>query len=243
MFLIGANLGPVYQDSYWNDIRKQFMDYRHVCLRDYSSYSMIRDLFHVQYAPDVIFLTPQPEPVDVGENVVISVVDIGARSKNHAVVTAYYELLRDTVEKFNARNIPVTLVSFCRFEGDEQAIDHLLEMVSDDTNVSTCLYNNNIQEILSLFSSASYIVASRFHAVILALSFGKPVFPISYNCKTKHYLEDVGFQGRYATLEELPDTTLEDVLHNYDNRIITDCTQHKKYAKNQYRALREYLDR
>ena len=241
-FLIGANLGPVYKESYWPKIREEFMGFRHVCLRDYSSYRMLHDLPHIQYAPDVVFLATQPEPVDRGENVVISVIDMAQRTKDCAIIDGYYQLLRDTILEFGVRNIPVTLVSFCKIEGDEAAIDHLISMLPDRSNVSVCNYDGHIPKLLSLLSDATYIIASRFHSMILAFSFGKPTFPISYNCKIKHYLEDMNFQGNYATLSQIPDTTVADVLYNYEQKIITDCTQHKKYAQNQFRALREFLD-
>lgn len=242
-FLIGANLGPVFAESYWPNIRGEFQSFRHVCVRDYSSYQAMRDLPHVQYAPDVIFLAHQPEPVDRGENVVISVVDISRHTSDPGIMDAYYGLLRDTVVELVSRNIPVTLTSFCKAEGDEKAIERLLSMMPDRSGVSVCCYDGNIPKLLSLLSDATYIVASRFHAMILAISFGKPVFPISYNCKIKHYLEDLDFRGRYATLSGLPETTVEDVLYNYDHRIVTDCSLHKQHAQNQFRALREFLDK
>ena len=128
-------------------------------------------------------------------------------------------------------------------EGDEDAIDHLLSLLPDRSGVSVCCYDGNIPKLLSLLSDATYIIASRFHAMILALSFGKPVFPISYNCKSRHYLEDLDFRGKFASLSDLPETTVEDVLYNYDHRIITDCSLHKQHAQNQFRALREFLDK
>lgn len=242
-FLIGANLGPVYSDSYWNTTRDAFLSFRHVCVRDYASYQAMRDLPHVQYAPDVVFLARQPEPADRGENVVISVVDISRHTTDAAVRDAYFGLLRDTIGALASRNIPVTLVSFCKAEGDEDAIDHLMSLLPDRSGVSVCCYDGNIPKLLSLLSDATYIIASRFHAMILALSFGKPVFPISYNCKSRHYLEDLDFRGKFASLSDLPETTVEDVLYNYDHRIITDCSLHKQHAQNQFRALREFLDK
>lgn len=59
-FVIGANLGPVYSERYWDYIKEKLKEYNHVCLRDYSSYNMVKQLQHVQYAPDIAFLTPKP---------------------------------------------------------------------------------------------------------------------------------------------------------------------------------------
>ncbi len=241
-FVIGANLGPIFTKDYAEKMKHTFMEYTHVCLRDYSSYCLVDDLPHVQYAPDVIFLAPQPRATTDIENVVVSVIDISNHTKSTTVIESYFALLRDTIAKLQAEKIPITLVSFCKGEGDENAIHHLMNMLPDDTGVSTHFYDGNIERVLALFSNASFVIASRFHSMILGISFGKPVFPISYNCKTQNYLNDMGFNGRYATFSTLVDTTCEDVLYNYKNRIITDCTLHQKYAKNQFRALRTFLD-
>lgn len=85
------------------------------------------------------------------------------------------------------------------------------------------------------------MIGSRFHSVILGILYGKPIFPVSYNCKIENYLADLRFQGKYATLDQLPSLKVEDVIYNYENRIITDCSEHKKYAGNQFCGLKEYL--
>ena len=108
--------------------------------------------------------------------------------------------------------------------------------------VSTCFYRGDMQPILELFAKASFVVASRFHSLIFALSFGKPVFPIVYNCKTAHYLQDLQFSGNYSDLKSLPKTSCTDVLYNFEKNIVTDCQEHKQYAENQFLALREYLE-
>lgn len=53
---------------------------------------------------------------------------------------------------------------------------------------------------------------------------------------------DLSFPGKSAVLEELPSVTLEDVLYNYQNNIIADCTDHYRYAVNQFSGLESYLN-
>ena len=84
-------------------------------------------------------------------------------------------------------------------------------------------------------------VTSSFHSIILGILYEKPVFPVSYNCKTENYPADLQFEGKYVALDELPSLTPEDVIYNYENRIITECSEHKKYAGNQFWGLKEYL--
>ena len=240
-FVIGANLGPVYSDTYWQEIRDVLGGYTHVCLRDWASYSRVQDLSHVQYAPDVLFLVPEPQVFPKTENVVISVVDMSRHTVDEAVISAYDRLLADAVMAFSERKIPVTMVSFCEWEGDAKAIEKILRMVPEGIEVSRLCYREDMQQILDAIAGATYVIGSRFHSMILGISFGKPVYPIAYNCKTEHYLQDLNFSGRYANLSNLQSVTVEDVLYNYDNQIITDCTEHKKHAKNQFRTLRQFL--
>lgn len=241
LFVIGANLGPAYTPSYWRRIKQQLLEYNHVSLRDYSSYCMVKELPHVQYAPDVIFLTPQPKTVQEGKSAVISVIDISKYSKDSAIISAYYNLLADAVSYFNKENISVILTSFCKREGDESGVAALLDRIPNKKNISTCFYDGNTEPILKIFSDASFIIGSRFHSVILGILFGKPVFPISYNCKTENYLLDLQFQGKYARLEDLPQITVDDLIYNYEHQILVDCSAHKYYAANQFWGLRQFL--
>lgn len=241
-FVIGANLGPVYSLGYWKRIRESLKGYTHVCLRDWASYSRVRDLAHVHYAPDVLFLTPKPHVVDRGENVVISLVEMERHTADTTVVDSYYQIMAETVNILCQRGIPVTLVSFCQWEGDEQAIDRVMTMVQDAKGISRLCYHRDAAPILECIAGASYVIGSRFHSTILAISFGKPVFPVAYNCKTEHYLQDLGFSGRYGDLKNMVSLKVEDLLFNYDQRIIVDCSDHKNHAAGQFQALWRFLE-
>ncbi len=177
------------------------------------------------------------------ENVVISVMDVARLTYNQKTVTAYYSLICKVTEHFSQTGVPVTLVSLCESDGDGAAVQRVMEELSDTNGVSTCFYQGDTQAILELFAKASFVVASRFHSLIFALSFGKPVFPVVYSCKTAHYLQDLQFAGKYADFASLPDTDCADVLYNYEKNIVTDCREHKCFAENQFWALREHLKR
>lgn len=240
-FIIGANLGPVYSESYWAEMEAEFQKYRHICLRDYASYSAMRHMPNVQYAPDVLFLTPMPQTASTGENVVISVIDVGKHTQNPQIIDAYYTLLEQAISHFIGAGIPVTLASFCQWQGDEWAVQELMARFPGEPRLSACRYRGDPRPVLDALAGASYIIGSRFHSVILGMSFGKPVFPIVYSCKTRHYLSDLRFAGRYAELGDLPSTTLEDMLYNYRHRITADCSLHHRYAVNQFRGVENYL--
>ena len=239
-FVIGANLGPAYSEQYWKGIKALLKEYKHVCLRDYSSYNMVKELSHVQYAPDVIFLTNYSRACRNEENVVISVINVSQYTSDQNVISAYYNLLEEVIIYFSSKEIKVVLTSFCEREGDGIGIRELLNRVTSNY-VTTCYYDGDMEKMLSLFADSSFVIASRFHSFILAVLLEKPVFPIAYNCKTENYLYDLNFSGRYVKLNGIANLKLDDILFNYKNRIITDCTKHKQYAVNQFWGLRKYL--
>ncbi len=240
-FVIGANLGPVYSEKYWEQIEKEFSEYKHITLRDYSSYMKMSHLKNVQYAPDVVFGVKVPTST-VSNGVVISVVDISIHTRDADIVDSYYKRLTELIDHFNERNIPVTLISFCRKEGDEKAIKKLLKMTKKPDKIKTKYYDGDFEEIIELFSNASYIVGTRFHSIILGIHCKKPVLPIMYSCKTYNYLLDLGFEGTKLSLADLKEQTIETLLANYDANYVCDCKDHERYSSNQFWALRKYID-
>lgn len=134
------------------------------------------------------------------------------------------------------------MVAFCVREGDEIGIKTLLNRIPSNNYVSTFCYDGDINAVLKLFANTSFVIASRFHSFILGILFGKPVFPIAYNCKTENYLYDLDFCGKYVKLNDMANLKLQDILFNYKNKIITECSDHKKHAVNQFWGLRKYLD-
>ena len=97
---------------------------------------------------------------------VISVVNISQYTTDQKIISAYYRLLSEVVSYFSYKKNKVVLVSFCAREGDEIAINKLLNKLSPNAYVSVCNYDSNIDEILNLFANASYVIASRFHGTI-----------------------------------------------------------------------------
>jgi hypothetical protein len=73
--------------------------------------------------------------------------------------------------------------------------------------------------------------------MIVRFAHNNLVFHIVYNCKMEHYLQDLTFDSSYATLETLKNFSADDV----ETCVICECNNHKKYAHNQFEALKRYL--
>ena len=241
-FVIGANLGPAFSQEYFSNMERRTGTYAHVCFRDYASYSKLSSCPNVQYAPDVVFAMDPIRRNPQNKKVVISVINLSKHTGDHQVIESYYTLLAQTISHLSQTGHRIVLASFCKREGDETGISRLLEYCKSSESIEIYRYTGDMDGMINCFAGASFVIASRFHSMILAAVCGKPMFPIAYNCKTTHYLQDLRFSGSYGTLDTLSGLTVSDVLRNYEDGYICDCAAHHQYAKNQFWALKRYLE-
>ena len=133
----------------------------------------------------------------------------------------------------------IAVVAFCVCEGDDRAAMRVKDRCAD-LDVEIITYNGDIDEVTRLFNRASMVIASRFHSMIMGFVYNRPVFPIAYNCKTKHYLDDLNYDQTYADLKTLEKTEVDDVLSCY-RKEPWECSWHKENAVLQFEALKRYL--
>jgi colanic acid/amylovoran biosynthesis protein len=84
-------------------------------------------------------------------------------------------------------------------------------------------------------AQSEFVVATRFHATILALAAGRPVLPVVYSDKTLHVLEDLGFDGGVIDLRKDEDYTA------FDKPGYFDVEQQKKNAQKHFEKLDQVL--
>lgn len=240
-FIVGANLGPAFHKAYFEEMEQRVKHYKHVCLRDYASYCRLKHCPNVQYAPDVVFTMKPIRKVPSEKNVIIQVMDIARYTHDQTVIQSYYTLLRSAIERFRQQGHKIILVSFCKREGDEEGIKCLFSRMPNRQGIEVLRYTGEIDTVINCFSNASFVIASRFHSLILAAVCGKPVFPISYSCKTIHYLQDLRFTGNHTTLETLAEVSVEDIIYNYEKNTVCDAEDHHAFASNQFAALSWFL--
>ena len=100
----------------------------------------------------------------------------------------------------------------------------------------------NRKQLLEEMSRSAYIIAARFHGMILGLAAGKSVFPILYSDKTKYVLEDLGFQGKYADLRDPDSLRFENAKKNLESEYKIDVTESMKNAEKHFEKLDEFLN-
>ena len=213
-FVIGANFGPYSDDDFLREMRDVLKGSRDLCLRDRYSVDLLDDLGNVRYAPDVVLSLP-PIECEAGKTAVISVIDLESRPDLRAHSTAYTAALVEMVEACNRAGLEVVLMGFCEYERDGDATRRVLDALGGaggSARVRAYSYRGDVDEALLLIASASLVVATRFHAMILAWAFGVPVLPVSYSEKTAQVIQDMAFPGPWVRLEELESLSVGEVV-------------------------------
>lgn len=241
LFVIGANFGPYWDAKFKDAFEAYFRKCAGVTFRDRYSLNLFEaSLENVSYAPDVVFNLAQTENCRQGTKVVISVLDTEQRNALQAYTMVYEKLVADICSDcINHGKIPV-LMSFCKEEGDECAIERIIRKMPQQVKAKTEVYNysGNIEQALDLFRQADSVFATRFHAMILAIYFAKPFFCFAYNDKSVHFLEDLKCTNycTFANIDKLNAAKISDLC-----RIVKPGDQYMSSASGQFAQFEEYM--
>lgn len=241
-YIIGTNFGPYQTNAYFQAAKRYFAGVKDVCFRDKWSYELFKDMEQIRYAPDIIFGVEKlvDDTLIKEKRCSISVMDFDNKEYLKPYRESYERFLVKIMEYYIARDYEITLLSFCRVEGDELAIDRIVKKLPAEILSKICVkkYNGtNWKEIIAVIRSSSYLVASRFHSMILGSVFQVPVLPIIYNDKTIHAMNDIGCGNYGIKLNELDGYSIENaeymLIHNID------CV--KTQAEEQFKVLDSVL--
>ena len=149
----------------------------------------------------------------------------------------------DLIKGFCREKYEIILASFCEEEGDLLAAKKIKNYLNDSSNIVVLNYDGqNRKEFIDIMSESSYIIATRFHAMILGMVAKIPVYPIIYSDKTKNVLKDINFKGKYADLRESKTLTYESAKDNLMINYVVDINKLKKNASQHFMKLDKYLN-
>lgn len=240
-YVIGANFGPYETDEYRREMRKIFDNMKDVCFRDKYSFQLFKECNQVRCAPDILFSYPIPRINKKENQVFISVINFDKKEegKYTEYTVKYEDVIVKIVKEFLALAYSVKLVSFCKEEGDEETADRIKEKLDGiycGDQIEIIRYNGvNGEEILYQMAVSGYVVATRFHAIVLGFVARVPVFPIVYSNKSKNLLCDMEFSGKYCELDHLDEFRFEDILYN--EKEIVDLGETIVNSKGHFRFL------
>lgn len=243
IFLLGPNFGPYNDSEFLQSYREMFKGYTDICFRDSYSFNLFKDLPNIRIADDIVFQLKQNSFAKSEEkNVVISVIKPSYRKHLAIFDKVYYEKIKEITILLNKKGYHVTLMSFCEGEGDKEAVEEILKLLpkGKSTMVSVFYYKYNIKEAINLIATSNFIVATRFHSMILGWVFKKPVFPIAYSEKMTNVMKDVGSKDFYIDFKNIESLDVQLVLRSIESNK-TDITRQIRESEKHFLKLDEFL--
>ena len=240
VFILGANFGPFITQKYVDKYHEIFTDCSGICFRDKKSYNLFRDIDCVRYAPDIIFNYKLPV-VHKEKSIAISVIG----EKIGCDYQKYLDKIVDVVKFYINMGFSIKLLSFCESEGDKIASMFIESQIDVElrNKVKCYSYDGNVERFTKVLISSDFIIATRFHSMILGWLSDVPVFPVVYNEKMENVINDFGFKGRYVSLNDFGDVSLIDIEYNRLHKItLENLDVIIKEAEKQFSFLDEILD-
>lgn len=243
LFILGSNFGPYKTEKYKEFIKQNVLsNAKDVCFRDKYSYDNFSELDNVRYNSDIVFnLDVNNLDIKENKNVVISVIDCNLK-KLSKEKEKYERLLKSLISKFIKSDYTVTLMSFCKIQGDEEVINSLYSQCTDEEkkHISKFFYDGNINEALKEIAQSQIVVGSRFHANILGILMNKKILPVAYSDKTINVLKDMKYDGEIIDIRKIDEYDIEDFSINIDDYKI-DIETLIQSANNQFKELDKLL--
>ena len=241
---ISSNFGPAYTEQYIELAKKVYQNCTDICFRDKNSYNRFKEIPSVRYAPDLAFCSPIRDGVKKVNTVGISVIDLLIRKPLKEKETIYYKMLAHNIVDYIDLGKEVYLFSFCKYEGDERAIEQLIKMLPAKckNHVHTIYYHGNLEEFLKVYQSMEYIICSRFHAMILSVIMEQKCRILSYSNKIDYVIEDLQlFKQKVLRFEELEEN-LKMPLEEFESVPKEKVNEITKQAKEQLKSLDKIMN-
>lgn len=211
-FIISSNFGPFKQDLFYDYYSTLFNSYTDVCFRDSYSHALFNKV-NVRCCPDAVFSFSYEAGIKIPKTVGFSIMDFKHRDILSMNDFNYKNSIAKLVVKYIEDGITPYLFSFCSYEGDERAIEEIINLLPEEqkTSVKKVFYRGNIESFIDIFSKMEVMFATRFHALVLGILFEQKVYPIIYSEKTLNILEDMHYNGSYSYVSELKEEMLSKI--------------------------------
>ena len=238
LFIIGSNFGPFSHDSYLGEYKKIFANAKDVCFREKYSAKLFEELGNIRVAPDVVFgLDTTRFKIESKRKIIISVIDLSRRDKLARFKDAYESKIAEIADYYSANGYEVVLMSFCKVEGDENAVKSIISKTKN--KISAFFYDGNIDKALNEISSSELVIGTRFHSVVLGFVFNKRVLPVIYSNKTVNMLDDLKYSGEFIGIEDISS------IDNYNLDNMFGCLENldniKDESRNHFYVLEKFL--
>lgn len=246
-FSLGANFGPYRTEDYRRRLGQIFEKMNDVCFRDRWSCKQFSDCSRVRYAPDILFSYPMKKCPIRDKQVFVSVINCEGRedhSSTSGMDERYVANMARILKDYLNAGCTLVMAAFCKEEGDDESIRKILCTMNstDDHRIKILTYDGtNAEALTDAISESAYVIASRFHATILAMAAGRPVLPLIYSDKTMNVLKDLEFGGTCFDLRTIATWDYYESRRNWDQPLTPLSDTIKVAASDHFRELDKLL--
>lgn len=216
-FILGCNFGPYLHDEYLKKHQELFGMASVVNFRDSYSKNLFQDA-HINWYPDILFSYQQDIVKETREKdyIIISVLNYDKDGSNTPkIVENYINKMVEIVNELDRAGEKTVLVGFCIEQQDHVVIEKILEKIENSKNVLVINYpEQTYEDIITYIANSKYVIATRYHAMILGWLFQKNVFPIVYNKKMQNVLDDIDVHVDHISIEEIDDLIVKDLMRS-----------------------------
>lgn len=239
IYIIGSNFGPYESEEFISAYENAFNDVTDICFRDLNSYNIFKELPNIRLEADAVFALDDTADRTKPKTVGISVIDLEARGHLATYNESYIIQISNWINHFVEDGYKVTLLSFCKNEGDEKQIQKIIATLDSPEKVDKLLYNGDVKEYLNAFSSFEKVIATRFHSIVLSILYKKQFFALNYSKKSENLINDHQLDIGMASIEQI--TSID---YNYLSTQFNTATKQatlRKSANRQFLALDQLL--
>jgi colanic acid/amylovoran biosynthesis protein len=242
-YIVGSNVGPYKSKEFLKILNQIFSRAKDVCFRDSASYELFKNLNSTRVASDIVFsMDISKYNIKNNKIAVFSIINCVDRF-NENIVNKYDKEIVNMSVRLIQKGYEVVFMSFCKYEGDEVAINRILGKLDSNyiNKINRLNYDGDLEAALSLIAKCEIVVASRFHATILGLLFSKKVLPMAYSDKTINILSDIKFSGDVVDIRKIDDFCGSE--YNFDNIPVVNIDSQIKLGNLQFQELDKVLVR
>ncbi|MNH92959.1 Polysaccharide pyruvyl transferase [compost metagenome] len=236
-YFIGCNFGPYRSEEYLRKYIEIFDNATDICFREKYSFELFKSLNNVRVAPDAVFGMKIDNNHIRSNTVGFSIVP----PRDGISETGYFNKYAELVKAYQKKGFEVNLFSFCKEEGDENAIESVISLLESQVGINRVYYKGDIDNFLSRYSEMEYMYCGRFHAMILSMLYNQKLLPVVYSNKMTNVLEDIAYRGKYIHMGDMEDVEVSWALQQIESNEY-DINQQIIDAQTQFSALDIFLN-
>ena len=243
-YILGCNFGPYTSTQFFDSYYEQFQKVAQISFRDRYSYELFKELPNAMLSTDLVFGMNRREEIKNLGYYIVTVVDVSkddVKDSNRIMQDYIYKMVQIVTYLFK-QNKEVRFFSFCEAQGDLDVISQITSRLPQDVSYTIFNYRQlGMQASLNMIAESEGVIATRYHAMILGILYEKKVFPIIYNEKMEHLLEDIKFEGEVVTIEQIQSLELTNLIERMQSYPKEGLVRLREQAQLHYAKLDQYL--